>query len=381
MARRYNRSEKEKWTAPSAPPPKRPPVRIPERNNDDLIAANKLSIIDVSDRSETEAKVRVEVNGLLPLEMKMEIELPTDNGDVIDVEFEYTKIEKHCFTCFSLLHEEVNCPHKSLNDPPPKARVLGITQRIALHRIEAEKKRHDDRRGYVRPEAHSSARPYEGQLDRTRSERFGSRPHYSYDINRELPTSRPGRPHSQNYRNEASSAQYRVVEKSRTSTGSHSHRSPIATSGRQEGHESRAPKDGIYIGLNSPITPPSRSLRDRLGPQAGRAREGEISGSNGRRSALERVAEPTQERLPPSFESGRLQEPVTTLNEDGPMDQYIATECLAVVPHSRIPATLRLGNSGEKNQSRKGKTVPIASSSKIVTKRKDILLIPPRQSL
>ncbi|KAF3561880.1 hypothetical protein DY000_02010971 [Brassica cretica] len=86
--------------------------------------------------------------------------------------------------------------------------------------------------------------------------------------------------------------------------------------------------------------------------------------------ALERVAEPTQERLPPSFKSGRLQEPVTTLNEDEPMDQYVATECLAVVPHSRIPATLRPGNSGKKNQSRKGKTVPIASSSKIVTKRK-----------
>ncbi|CAN6896104.1 unnamed protein product [Brassica oleracea var. botrytis] len=217
----------------------------------------------------------------------MEIKLPTDNGDVIDVEFEYTKIEKHCFTCFSLLHEEVNCPHKSLNDPPPKARVLGITQRIALQRIEAEKKRHDDRRGYVRPEAHSSARPYEGQLDRTRSERSGSRPHYSHDINRELPTSRPGRPHSHHYRNEASSAQYRVVEKSSASTGSHSHRSPIATSGRHKGHESHAPKYGIDIDNNSPITPPSRSLRDRLGPQAGRAREGEISGSSGRRSALE----------------------------------------------------------------------------------------------
>ncbi|WZZ29772.1 hypothetical protein YC2023_013173 [Brassica napus] len=269
--------------------------------------------------------------------MKMEIELPTDNGDVIDVEFEYTKIEKHFFTCFSLLHEEVNCPHMSPNDPPPKDRVLGITQRIALQRIEAEKKRHDDRRGYVRPEAHSSARPYEGQLDRTRSERSGSRPHhYGHDINRELPTSRPRRPHSHHYRSEASSAQYRVEEKSRISTGSHLHRSPIATSGTYEGHESRAPKGGADMGINSPITPPSRSLQDSFGPQAGRDREGKNSGSNGRRSTLERVSEPTQKRLPPSFESGRLQEPVINLNEDEPMDQDAATEYLAVVPHSRI---------------------------------------------
>lgn len=58
-------------------------------------------------RDEKEAKIWVEVNGLQPLQMKMEIELPTD--DILEVEFEYIKIEKHCFTCFSLFHEESNC--------------------------------------------------------------------------------------------------------------------------------------------------------------------------------------------------------------------------------------------------------------------------------
>ncbi|KAF3495046.1 hypothetical protein DY000_02053938 [Brassica cretica] len=101
-------------------------------------------------RDEKDAKIWVEVNGLQPLIMKMEIELPTD--DITEVEFEYMKIEKHCFTCFSLLHEEIDCPYRPLNAPPPKERKLGITQSIALQRIEAEKKRHDDRRGYSRPE-------------------------------------------------------------------------------------------------------------------------------------------------------------------------------------------------------------------------------------
>lgn len=259
MARRYSRSDKEKWPAQPSPPAKRPPVRIPDGDFDDLIAANKLTIIGrvtnpnlqkprsvidfmpqvwnlegrvtgrtlglkkfqfkfdteadlsmvldkgpyhykkwmlllqrwepvVSEQfpstiafwvrihgiplhlcsektvetignqlglrrglDATDAKVRVELNGLQPLEMTMDIQLPTD--EVIEVEFEYIKIEKHCFTCFSLFHEESDCPLRSRNAPPHKDRKLGITQRIALQRIEAEKNRHDERRGYKRPDA------------------------------------------------------------------------------------------------------------------------------------------------------------------------------------------------------------------------------------
>lgn len=210
MARRYSRSEKGKWQGPPEPPTKRPPVRIPANDCDDLIEANRLTVIGrltnstvqkpravidfmaqvwnlegriegrvlgldkfqikfrteedllqvlekgpyhykrwmlllqrweptVSDqfpsnisfnvkihgiplqywsegtiltighelgccviRDVKEAKIWVEVNGLQPLVMKMEIELPTD--DITEVEFEYIKIEKHCFTCFSLFH-------------------------------------------------------------------------------------------------------------------------------------------------------------------------------------------------------------------------------------------------------------------------------------
>ncbi|CAF1701831.1 unnamed protein product [Brassica napus] len=103
----------------------------------------------VSSRNAKEAKFRVEVNGLLPLEMKMEILLPSE--EVTEVEFQYLKIEKHCFTCFSLLHEEEDCPSRPRGARAPKDRPLGITQAIALQRIEADKKRHDDKRGYRRP--------------------------------------------------------------------------------------------------------------------------------------------------------------------------------------------------------------------------------------
>ena len=45
MDRRYSRSEKEKWQAPTQAPTKRPPVRIPANENEDLIEANRLTII------------------------------------------------------------------------------------------------------------------------------------------------------------------------------------------------------------------------------------------------------------------------------------------------------------------------------------------------
>lgn len=261
MARRYSRSDKEKWTAAGSsppPPPRRAPVRIPASDPSGLIAENKLTIIGritnprfqrpravidflpqvwnlegrvvgrelgidkfqfrfeseqelqtvldngpyhykrwmlilqrwepvvaenfpsqisfwvkingiplhywnekavetisdqlgrVSSRNAKEAKFRVEVNGLQPLEMKMEILLPSE--EVTEVEFQYLKIEKHCFTCFSLLHEEDDCPSRPRGARAPKDRILGITQAYALQRIEAEKQRHNDRRGYVRPD-------------------------------------------------------------------------------------------------------------------------------------------------------------------------------------------------------------------------------------
>ncbi|KAG2308255.1 hypothetical protein Bca52824_028003 [Brassica carinata] len=157
--------------------------------------------------------------------MKMEIELPTD--DILEVEFEYIKIEKHCFTCFSLFHEE----------------NLGIIQSIALQRIEAEKKRHDDRRGYTRPDDH---RPPNRSADdsyfqtrrgenRAVSGRYQARRENS---NREQSIlSRTARSNPAHYRNNAPEMQYRVVERSRQSSGSST---PLHdTRDRPEGREIR----------------------------------------------------------------------------------------------------------------------------------------------
>ncbi|RIA04132.1 hypothetical protein BRARA_K01635 [Brassica rapa] len=332
MSRRYSRTEKGKEQAHSEQPPKRLPVRIPANVNDDLIEANRLTIIGrvtnpqlqrpravidfmiqvwnlegrvegrvlgldkfqikfgteseliqvldkgpyhykkwmlllqrweptvsaqfpsnisfnvrihgiplhywhegtiltignelgkCSIKDEKEAKIWVEVNGLEPLVMKMEIELPTD--DVTEVEFEYIKLEKHCFSCFSLFHEESDCPTRPSNAPPPKERTLGITQSIALQRIEAEKKRHDERRGYHRTaDFRSSFKPLNESPSYSRRDanRAGNGRYLAqkeYRNREQSILSRTARSNSGQYRSNTPSLQYRVVERIRPNSGS-----------------------------------------------------------------------------------------------------------------------------------------------------------------
>ncbi|KAG2313013.1 hypothetical protein Bca52824_024570 [Brassica carinata] len=154
--------------------------------------------------------------------MKTDIELPTE--DVTEVEFEYMKIEKHCFTCFSLFHEEAACPHRPVNALPPKERLLGITQRIALQRIEAEKKRHDDRRGYRRfDDSRSFSRHHEDRYELAGRSRASDRSCYDRrESQQRKPSilSRTARSNSASVRTKYPSFEYRVVEHNRPSTGS-----------------------------------------------------------------------------------------------------------------------------------------------------------------
>ncbi|KAH0899057.1 LOW QUALITY PROTEIN: hypothetical protein HID58_048625, partial [Brassica napus] len=307
------------------------------------------------------------VNGLIPLVMKMEIELPTD--DITEVELEYIKIEKHCFTCFSLFHEEVDCPHRHPSALPPKERKLGITQAIALQRIEAEKKRHDDRRGYKRPEdLRSSIRGQEDSYARSGMNRYASR---YYQNKREEPCreqsilSRTARPNSNYQRYKAPTI---VVETSRTNVGASA---PLQNvDGRNDEVDFRGSQRS-HAELDHLIeTTPIRTLKERLGAPTD-AINGSNSGSKERRSALERlsesrVVEEQRERRTPTLESGRLQLP--PVEEEREVNKIIDT---LEQPDftERVPATLRLGEGGSNTNARRGE-VPIATQSKAGTKRK-----------
>ncbi|KAF3547232.1 hypothetical protein DY000_02009206 [Brassica cretica] len=287
-----------------------------------------------------EAKIWVEVNGLQPLIMKMEIELPTE--DVTEVEFEYIKIEKYCFTCFSLFHEESDCPQRPQNALPPKERKLGITQMIALQRIEAEKKRHDDRGGYIRPEVfRTSTRQSEDSYAQNRGYRTSDRGYYTRreDHRRDQSIlSRTNRTNSDYYRNNA----------------------PLNST---VGTILPVTERNLPSNPGDEVTP-TRSLKDHLGiPLNGN--EGTTSGSKEQRSALAHLTDliPNEEqpaRRTLSFESGRLQKAVIRTEVVEMVNQEIIEESSPLA--GRIPATLRLG-AGSWRTIKRG-VIPIAPQSK-----------------
>ena len=465
MARRYTRSDKEKWVAKPSPPPKKSPIRIPASNNEALIAQNKLTLIGrvtntrfqrpravvdimpqiwnlegrvegsdlgpelfqfrfesendllsvlakgpyhhkrwmlliqrwepiisptfpsiisfwirihgiplhywtdealhtigkalgaVSTRDVREARIRVDINGLQPLEMKSEIELPS--GEVTEVEFEYLKIEKHCFTCFSLFHEETDCPRRSRHDPPAKNRKLGITQAIALERIEADKRRHDERRGYRPPDSRQAPLRIEGHERSRQSHRYSDN-RVSQD---------PSRQETSNYTKYSNTSRPSVVLKN---SDYHNNRSRREYVPRADSYQSRsippfrrrelttvqtkahALSPNRHMGTSSPLrncessehTPSPRPRREpmRNGPEPVMASLSQKSQE--RRSALERIAEPDlrdqlERRGSLSGDSGKLFE--ITARPDDSLPQIPTLTENMIQSASRNSALQRLG--------------------------------------
>ncbi|KAJ4889310.1 DUF4283 domain-containing protein [Raphanus sativus] len=430
MARRLSRNDKKKWV-PAAPITKKALVRIPPRNNDNLIAANKLTIIGrvskpllqrpravidflpqiwnlegrvagrdlgpdkfqfcfeseadllsvlnkgpyhfkrwmlilqkwepvvsetspssisfwirvhglplhfwndetldtigdeigfVAAKAADDARIRIELNGMQSLPMTLEIQLPSD--EVLLVEFEYLKIEKHCFVCFSLFHEEVDCPIRPRNLPPPKERNLGITQRIALQRIEAEKKRHDDRRGYS---CSLTSRQYSRDLgDITRNHR-----HHS--------SSRAEIPDPQHFSHRASprTSYNKSYHQEQSNSGSDRHPRELS-SGKIVGGNEILPLPPLArepLGDNTPCqclgsqvshTPPARLVRDRLEFPSEHSSAKSRSSTGGRKSALDRIQGPSSRSNP------ALEAPTEAGNDSALRDSSSNT---------RVPAVLRL---------------------------------------
>lgn len=102
---------------------------------DETIEAIGTALGPIEELEVDKARLRVRVNGLKPLIMKMNLQLPSRK--VVEIELEYEKIGKHCFCCKSLDHEDSEKCHC------PRARShhgdrgnLGISQQNTLKRIE-----------------------------------------------------------------------------------------------------------------------------------------------------------------------------------------------------------------------------------------------------
>ncbi|KAJ4908627.1 Uncharacterized protein Rs2_12285 [Raphanus sativus] len=150
-------------------------------------------------------RVRVLINGLKPLEMEMDITL--SSGEVKRVEFQYEKLEKHCFLCSSLSHEKGDCPYqRQARDLPPSR--PSISQTRTMERLDDDRRRQDEKRSSrissrserypppPLPEHRGSSRMGFNESNRDLNLPHGSQRHYRNvyerrkgDVNRDLPRS------------------------------------------------------------------------------------------------------------------------------------------------------------------------------------------------
>lgn len=112
---------------------------------EDTINAIGKALGPIETKEVDKARLRVSVNALKPLIMRVDIELPSKA--VVEVELEYENLQKHCFFCKSLTHEEGDCNFRPpARYPSDGRRDLGISQLNTLEIIEDGKRRQEDRR-------------------------------------------------------------------------------------------------------------------------------------------------------------------------------------------------------------------------------------------
>lgn len=275
-------------------------------------------------------RIRVLVNGLKPLEMGMEVELA---GDTKYVEFEYEKLEKHCFSCFSLSHEHSDCPNQ--RSRASQSSLKGISQARTMERLDDYRRRQDERR----PLRHSSRGDTRGEVRdlRDRNGRYPT-PSVEFGAAGQHRNPRPTRDVTGDRRlisedKEGNRSSLRPTSRppsnpNKTPHSDHSDRSLASRpqSGSQRSVWRRisgmANQENPTGSLQSQVshTPPPAPHREPMSPipqrplSGGRALTNERDERSGeRRSALERLSG-LAERTPLLFngvansESGRLQE-------------------------------------------------------------------------
>lgn len=112
--------------------------------NDTTINAIGLALGPIVARDVDRARLRVQVDGLKPLITKMDIELPSKK--IVEITLEYEHLEKHCFLCKSLSHEDGDCDTYPPTRRSGDRRQMDIAQQNTLESIEEGRKRQADRK-------------------------------------------------------------------------------------------------------------------------------------------------------------------------------------------------------------------------------------------
>lgn len=349
--------------------------------HEDTVMAIGKELGPIWDKDVDHGRVRVLIDGLENLEMRLPIELPS--GDVIKVNLEYEKLEKHCFLCFSLRHEKESCPLNRDNNSVDM-RNQGISQQNTLRKLEESRRRNDSRRSGTRSskDRDADSREYQRNSQRSIQSRLQEpeRRHYaSQDKSRSFYSREEERRYSGGNRNGRERVQVRD-HSSHHSFPSQRNHSPIrraSPNNRSQG-ERRTQNSGQRT--QSSRTPPPRPPREEMDVPAAPDHNEVSSRARERISALARIEEginqeevriPALDRIEiPGEEPPRitgLSSSLLARLQDVEV-QYAENEHLSPIVeagsgrgtlmnpnsgnlNSRVPATLRLGSgSGTKRK-------------------------------
>ncbi|KAJ4881843.1 Uncharacterized protein Rs2_38898 [Raphanus sativus] len=274
-------------------------------------------------------RIRVHINGLKCLEMQLPVQL--DSGEIMQVDLEYEKLEKHCFLCYSLCHEMENCPKNSQVEKSATS-ALGISQRNTLRNIEERRRQMEASKSQSRSLGRSSL-PRDHHLDSHRSAHSRLGPHslggyhnrvHSYDpatrdqSNRHSVDSNIG---SQGAQLRDTHSAHRAVthERNQRPPTRMEYRvvSPSRRSGNQGGSMFRANNSNV----SSRTPPPAPRREPMLAPS--NTDRGEVnSHSAGRRSIRERLElPPNQVELEPQIPSAERRSALERLEAPPGFDQ------------------------------------------------------------
>ncbi|KAL0722453.1 hypothetical protein Bca4012_037052 [Brassica carinata] len=111
--------------------------------NEKALEAIGSELGEVENKDVDQGRVRVQSNGLKALVMIMDLSLPS--GGTKEVELEYEYLQKHCFLCMSLSHEQEACPQKR-SSRPSNSEVRGINHSNTLESLDSYKRAKDDKK-------------------------------------------------------------------------------------------------------------------------------------------------------------------------------------------------------------------------------------------
>ncbi|KAG5388406.1 hypothetical protein IGI04_029947, partial [Brassica rapa subsp. trilocularis] len=313
MSHRYTREEKGKGKEEKSRAERRRPIQIPQSDNSALIEENKLTLIGrVTNPTIQKTQWVVEwllqywnvdgeltgrevlIDGLKNLEMLLPLQLPS--GEVISVNLEYEKLEKHCFLCYSLCHEKENCPQ--YKDDTGERSPQGISQKNTLRKLEEHRRIHDNKRSislssrdrvsdpreqrssqrsvYSRLQEPVRGRTYQTELSRPHIARERDRRRYGENMEERTRSFDRERSSHQSYPTQRNQSPSKRVWRERSpGNRSKEHRRPISS-----GHNTQSSR-----------TPPSRPAREPMNLPAAPDQEEVISGSRYRVPTLERREE------------------------------------------------------------------------------------------